>query len=199
MRKPRKGQKCTSELDVLLRDAQPTTCEIGGEKDPRRRQERERARDIAIDELITMYLEHQKKGQLRQLDLRVRIFNERPRAPEVALRTKPMGGRPPELHRQLLIAVAVRQAIKAHGGSRGSTAKAIREVHERYGGRFSIKLEAIRDIYYKCDPKWMRAVNAEIARRTYETETDGTVTQEHSGETCRQRQPPTPSSVVKEK
>ena len=168
--------------------------EIEGE--PHARKITKRARDIADDTLINLYRDHEKRGELSKLDPRVLIFWE---WRWNGKRPKRKGGRPPELHRQLLIAVAVREAIKANGGKRGSTAKAIREVHETYGKRFNVKLEAIRDIHYKRDPDWLRDVGLELARRALDANADSAGTQEKSWTPCKQQQPTIESRATKEK
>jgi hypothetical protein len=169
MTKPRKGLKYTSELYVLLRDAQPTRFEIEDEPDPQKRRERQRARDIAIDELITICNDHKMRGLLKQLNPRVFLFCEQLRTRASGKLPKRKGGRPSDPHQQLLIAVAVREAIASHGGQRGSVAKAIRETFERYGKRFGIhRIETIKDIHHNPDPEWKRTVDAELARRRYE-------------------------------
>jgi hypothetical protein len=169
MTKPRKGLKYTSELDVLLRDAQPTRFEIEEEPDPQKRRERQRARDIATDELITIFNDHEMRGQLKRLDPRVRLFREQLRTHGSGKLPKRKGGRPSDPQQQLLIAVAVREAITAHGRQRGSVAKAIRETFECYGKCFGIhRIETIKDIHYNREPEWQRTVDAELARRRYE-------------------------------
>jgi hypothetical protein len=168
MTKPRKGVKYTSELDVLLRDAQPTRLEIENEPDLQKRRERQRARDIATDALIALFREHETQGRLKQLDFRVRLFFEQLKSRRGKL-PKRKGGRPSSSHQQLLIAVGVREGITANGGRRGGVAKAIREIFERYRKRFGIqRIETIKDIHYNPNPEWQRTVDTELARRKYE-------------------------------
>jgi hypothetical protein len=169
MTKPRKGLKYTPPLDVLLRDAQPTRFEIENEPNLQKRRERQRARDIATDDLIELVREHETQGRLKQLDPRVRLFWEQLKSSRGKL-PKRKGGRPSSSHQQLLIAAEIRERITANGGRRGSVAKAIRETFERYGKRFGIqRIETIKDIHYNPDPEWQRTVDAELARRKYET------------------------------
>jgi hypothetical protein len=160
----RKGTKYTRELPVLLRDAQPTWREIDGEPNAHRRRERIRSRDTAIDALTKMYRDAQKRGATARLDVRVRNFCEGLKSRNRGRLPKSKGGRPTGEHRRLLLAIKVHEAIEARGNRRGSVESALSEVASRLG----VSYDHLRDIHYDRDPKWRRAVKAELARRKYE-------------------------------
>jgi hypothetical protein len=153
------------EISTLLRDAEPTWAEIEGEQDPRKRRDRERARDVANDELLSMYRDAEKRDALDQLDYRVRVHCEQLRERNGGKLPTRKGGRPFNEHQRLLIAVAVREAISAQTSKRKNVARAIRDVFERYRARFNISIETIRDLHYDRDPEWQRTVAAEMAFR----------------------------------
>ena len=67
MTQPRKGEKSRPEFASFVRDALTTRREIEGKSDPCERQRVERKRDIAIDEIVTMYRDYKKQGQLDKL------------------------------------------------------------------------------------------------------------------------------------
>jgi hypothetical protein len=80
------------ELPTLLRNAQPTRREIDGEPNLRKRRERLRARDAAIDTLMRMDREADKHGS--RPDERVRNFIEALKASNDGCLPRPRGGAP---------------------------------------------------------------------------------------------------------
>ncbi len=169
MTKPRKGQKYVPELGLLLRDAMPTWSELEGETSARKRRKNERACDLAIDELLSMYRDHARRGKIRELDPRVRIFCEQLMQLNGGVLPKRKGGRPSaDKHRNLLIAVAVEEALAAQKGKRRNVRRAIQHVSDTLdiaGKRVHMPAATIRDIYYRPDPEWQRAIKVEMARR----------------------------------
>jgi hypothetical protein len=177
MPRRRKGtENYTPSIDVLLRDAMPTYREIAGEPDLRKRREKERARDFAIDCLAKMYRDAQKRRprgrprkvpevaerkQTGQLDPRVRIFCEQLKDHNHGRLPRPKGGRPTAEHRRLLIAVRLHEAIEARGRKRGAVKEALSEVAECYG----LSYDHVWDIYRDRDPEWLDTVAVELARR----------------------------------
>ena len=114
MTQPRKGEKYIPEFASLMRDALPTWREIEGEYCERRRNERKR--DIAIDEIVTIYRDHEKQRQLDKLPPDFRIVCEHLKHRNGGKLPTRKGGRPPDEHKKLLIAVDVAEA-----GPRGSS------------------------------------------------------------------------------
>ena len=168
MTKPRKGEKYISEFAVLLRDAQPTWHEIEGEPDPRKRRENRRARDIAIDQLVTIFAECERRGQLHELPPEGQILYKQWKRQHGGELPRRKGGRPTDEHKKLWIAVSVAEALAAQAGKRKSVTQAIRHVHETliFNEKRCVVPEAtIRDYYYDPDPEWRRAFKAELAWR----------------------------------
>jgi hypothetical protein len=160
----RKSQKYVPEIEILLRNANPTRSEIEGELDRKKREARQRERDIARDELMRMYRDW-NSGTSSILDFRVRLFCERLIAENEGRIPPPLNtGRPPDKHRRLLIAVHVKEAIEASGGKRGSVKAALSEVARRDG----VSYDQVRDIHYDPDPDWRGIVAVELSRRKAE-------------------------------
>jgi hypothetical protein len=156
----RKGQKYIPEVDILLRDANPTRSEIEDEPDPTKREARQRECERARDELMRMYRDWQRGTS--PIDFRVRLFCENWIAKNGGRLPQPLNtGRPPNEHHRLLIAVHVEEAIEAHGGKRGSVESALREVAERD----RVSYDHVRDVYYDRDPEWRNIVAVELACR----------------------------------
>jgi hypothetical protein len=175
---PRKGAYCRPEIKTLLRDAQPTRAELYDEPDPRKRKQNIRAKEIAVVELVKMYRDHERRGQLNKLNFEVRKFCERLKQGHTGKLPKNKGGRPSndhliKDHQHLLIAVKVVEALEAQTGKRKSVTKAIQHVHDTLmidGKRLIVPISAIRDIYYRSDPEWKRALKAELAWRRLKSE-----------------------------
>ena len=171
MTKPRKGPKYTRELGTLLRDALPTWWELEGELDPRKRRKNERAYELAMDDLLPIYNHHERLGTLHELDPQVRIVCEqwKQRCNRAGVLPKRKGGRPSvDEHRNLLIVVAVEEALAAQKGKRKNVTQAIQHVSHTLvidGKRVHMPPATIRDIYYNPDPEWRRAVKVELACR----------------------------------
>ena len=168
MTQRRKGQYCRPEIRTLLRDANPTTFEIKGEPDAHKRHRNERARDIAVDELVKMYRDYEKRGQLHELDFQVRIFCELLKRRHGGKLPPGKGGRPSNEHQKLLIAVKVAEAVAAQAGKRKNVTRAIQLVHDTLtisNKRCHVPVATIRDIYYDPDPEWQRTVKVELAWR----------------------------------
>jgi hypothetical protein len=161
MTKPHRGTKYYSEVATLLRDAEPKWAEIEGQSDPRKRQENERARDLAIGELVLMYRDAAKLGALEWLDPRITIFCERLKDRNAGRLPRPKGGRPSNPHRRLLIEMTVIEAIEAEAGKRGAVERAMRRAAERFG----IKYRRVREIHYDPDSDWKRLVRLSRALR----------------------------------
>jgi hypothetical protein len=164
MTKPRKGEKYIAEIPMLLRDAQPTWHELGGEPDLRQRNER--ARDIAIDEIVTIYRDHEKQGRLHELPPDFLIFCKQLKRQNAGTLPRRKGGRPVDLHRRLQIAMSVIEAIEGKDGTpkKVKVEQAIADVARK----FNIMARTVRDIHYDRDPDWMLERDAELARRRYE-------------------------------
>lgn len=146
------------EISVLLRDARPTYVAIEGEPDLRKRRERARERDLAIDRLLKMYREAEKSELLDKLDFRVPMFYEELKQRNRGRLPKAKGGRPTTEHRSLLFAVRVQEAIERRGGKWGAVEAALKEVSDRYG----ISSHHLKDIYKDRD---RRAVAVELELR----------------------------------
>jgi hypothetical protein len=144
------------ELSVLLRDAQPTPCEIDAEAEARARSAREA--------LMRMHRDAEKRGS--RLDQRVRNFIEGVKARNDGRLPKPKGGRPfgDRDHDRFLLAIKVQEAIEARGEKRGSIAGALKEIAEPE----DIDYDRLREIHYDPDPGWRRDVKLEVARRKWE-------------------------------
>ena len=167
MTQPRKGEKYTPEIASLVRDALFTWREIEGESDPRERQRIERKRDIAIDEIVTIYRDYEKQGQLDKLPPEIWIVCEDLKCRNGGKLPTRKGGRPPDEHKKLLIAVAVKEALEAQAGRKSVTA-AVRHVHKTFvlnGKRCTVPENTIRDYYYDRAPGWQRAIKVELAWR----------------------------------
>jgi hypothetical protein len=165
MTKPRKGEKYTPKISILLRDAQPTWQEIDGEPDPKKSLETERRRDIGIDELITIYRESKRGGRV---DPRVELFCKLLKKRNGGKLPRRKGGRPPDEHKKLLIAVAVAEALAAQTGKRKSVTQAVRHVHKTFVFNrkpLTVPEATIRDYYYDSDPEWQEAIKVELACR----------------------------------
>jgi hypothetical protein len=170
MTQPRKGVKYVREFAALVRDALPTWREIEGEPDARLRKQAERKRDIAIDELVTIYRDHKKRGQLDKLPPIVRIFCEQLKHQGCGKLPARKGGRPPDEHKKLLIAAEVAEALAT--GKR--VKQAVWHVHEAFvfkGKRCEVPEKTIRDYYYDCMRNDRRALEVSLAwRRVPNTE-----------------------------
>lgn len=168
MTRPRKGDRYVSEISTLIRDAQPTWNEIQEEPNARTRRATERRRDIAIDELVTLFREYDGQNRLSELDPRVLLFCNELKKQNGQQLPKRKGGRPVDMHRRLLIAVSVSDAVKQRGGSRNRVEPALAEV----AAKFNVSSRTVRDIYYDRDPDWMFELNAEMSRRCSESGLD---------------------------
>lgn len=165
MPKERKSEKYLPELPILLRHAMPLGQEIEGEQDATKRHERTRARDIARDELIRIYRQHQSAGTLHLMDANFRLVCElfMPNWPQTL--KQPIGGRPTNDGRKLEIAMFVHELIHMAGGIRGSRSAAYTAAADRFG----IKYESVRDIINDKRTKWQRTLRAAIAMRAIES------------------------------
>lgn len=164
MTQPRKGAHCALELKTLLRDAQPTRAEIC-DPNPYKRKQNIRAKEIATDELLKIYRDHERRGRLSQLDAEVRVFCDQLKMHNDGQLPKRKGGRPSNDHQNLLIAVRVVETLEAQTTKRKNITQAIRYVHETLvinGKRLVVPIATIRDIHYRSDPEWRRALKAEI-------------------------------------
>jgi len=167
MTQPRKGEKYRPEFASLMRDALPTWREIEGESDPCERRRNERKRDIAIHEIVTIYRDHEKQRQLDKLPPDFLIVCEHLKHRNGGKLPTRKGGRPPDEHKKLLIAVAVKEALEAQAGRKSVTA-AVRHVHKTFvlnGKRCTVPENTIRDYYYDRAPGWQRAIKVELAWR----------------------------------
>jgi hypothetical protein len=167
----RKGIKYTRELPILLRDTQPTWREIDGEPNAHKRRERIRARDSAIDELMKIYRDAEKRGVLAQLDIRVRNFCEVLKSRHGGRLPKPKGGRPPDERGRFSLALEVEQTRDATGKKRGSIEQALKDVSQRR----KLSYDYVRDVYYGPDRMWRLAIKAELALKKYEAAVDKSV------------------------
>jgi hypothetical protein len=164
MAKPRKGEKYVPEINSLLRDMLPTRQEIKGERHPQRRRANKRAQDKAVDELVTIYRDHEARGKLSELDPRVQMVCEDLKRKNGGKLPRRKGGRPADLHRRLLIAIGVRESVESRTGTQKAVEQALAEV----ATKFNITPRTVRDIYYDRKPEWRKLLCAEIARRRYE-------------------------------
>lgn len=164
MTKPRKGLRFLPEISTLLRDAEPTWNEIRGEPDARKRRAAKRRRDIAIDELVTLFREYNEQKRLNAVDPRVLLFCNELKKQNGHQLPKRRGGRPVDMHRRLLIAVSVIDAVEQRGDLRNKVEPALAEV----AAKFNVTSRTVRDIYYDRDPDWMFELNAEMSRRRFE-------------------------------
>ncbi len=159
MPRRRKGTKYAPLIPMLIRDAQPKYADIEGEPDIRKRRERERARDLARDELFKLYRDAEKRNCTDTLPLEVRWFVEAEKARNNGVLPTSRGGRPTKEHERLLIAIHVRKAIAALGKRRGRVELALHEIADRFGLCYA----HVRDIHYDRDRDWRRLVRAEMA------------------------------------
>jgi hypothetical protein len=168
---PRKGLYCRSEIQTLLRDAQPLRKEIEGETDKQKKKYAERRRDTATDELIKLYRDVENKAALSPLDLlRVRTFCEQLKKRNGGKLPALLGGAPSKDHKHLLIAVKVEEALAAQTGTRKNVTLAIKQVHETLvvdDKRLVVPVATIRDIHYhyRADREANFALRAELSRR----------------------------------
>src|SRR5262249_18828983 len=143
-------------------DANPTWSEIEGEPDLEKREARKRECKIAIDELVKIYREHEKRGTLHTLDIRVRLICGQLKTRNAGQFPPPLNtGKPPDLHHRLLFAVHVREEIEALGGKHGAVKAALEAVAKRE----NVSFEHLRDIHYDRDREWRNIVAAELGRR----------------------------------
>jgi hypothetical protein len=159
MTEPRKGEKYIPEIAVLLRDAQPTLREIEGEPDLRKRQNNIRNRDIAVDELVTIFRDHEKQDRLDELPAEVQIRCKKWKQQNGGRLPRRKGGRPTDEQKKIWIAVSVAEALRAQTGKRKSVTQAVRHVHETLifnGKRRTVPVPTIRDYYYDPDSEWRR-------------------------------------------
>ena len=173
MPRRRKGTEYRPEICVLLRDAQPTYAEIACERDSRKRRERERACELAIDRLVKMYRDAKKADKLGQLDFRVCTFCEELKQRNHGQLPKAKGGRPAAEHRGLLIAMHLQEAIERSGEKYGSKEQAFKEIaarddlfdQRRRSPQWATRYEYVKEIYYDSDPDFRRAVAVELELR----------------------------------
>jgi hypothetical protein len=161
--------EASRDLSVLLRDARTTGHEIKDEPNPRKRDELDRARASAIEILMRMHRNAEKRDALSQLDPRIRNFVEdlkaRNRRPHRKRLPKPKGGRPfGNRVKRLKHAIKIHEAIEARGKKRGSVEAALNEVADCLG----VSYEYLREIHYDRDPEWRRDVRAELGRMKWE-------------------------------
>jgi hypothetical protein len=171
MTQPRKGQKFVS-VAVLLRDAQPRWREIEGEPDLRERRRNERRREIAIDEIVTIYRDYKEQGRLRELPPGLLIYCRRLKSQNSGKLPKRKGGRPPDEHKKLLIAVNVAEALAEQTGRQKSVTQAVRHVHNTLlinGKRCTVPENTIRDYYYDRASGFQEAIAVELACRRIKT------------------------------
>jgi hypothetical protein len=170
MSKPRKSRHYPAEIDTLIRAAQPTYAEIEGEPDPDKRRERERERDIATDELIRISQSRKLFNQLsRTRQFEVRWFIEGLKRARGEFPTR-KGGRPPDEHRRLLLAVKMAELVEGGATATQAIQAGFKWSNAEFGSPATIG--AVNDIFYENDPEWQRLVRVELARRAYETAVD---------------------------
>ena len=190
MTKPRKREKYTPELAVLVRAVMPTISE-------RKSKSALREFDLARDDLLSMYFDYQREGKLHELPFQVRILCEQWIQSDAGVRK---GGRPSNDHQRLLVAVAVSEAIAAIAASATTiigqpnllqklqfpiddlpfllpgrqrhkpkyVTKAIQHVRDTLnidGKRVALSRATIRRLYYDPDPEWRRALKLTLAER----------------------------------
>lgn len=174
----RKGLHYVAEIETLLRDAQPTYADIDGESDPRKRLERERARDTARVALIRIARDGKAFQQLsppHQLEVRSladTVARQQRRLPIKKRKhfPTPQDGRPRDDHRRLLIAVTLRSLVND-----GMTVHA---AIAHSAGRFNVSERRAGEIYSGSDlamhevDQWERLIRAELARRGVELQAD---------------------------
>jgi hypothetical protein len=152
------------DLFVLLRDARTTKREIDDAPTLRKRSEMLRARDSAIEILMRMYRDAEKRGSLARLDMRVRNLIEGIKAGNDGRLPMARGGAPTGRgHCRLLLAVQVREAIAAQGKKRLTDA-VLRNVAEQKG----VGYDYLKRIHYDRDPEWGLDVKTERARMKWE-------------------------------
>lgn len=137
--------------------------EIKGAPNARRRKDRERARDIAIAELIkivrTKTFQGKKLTALEQL--RVNNIVKAARRRKRGRLSAPKGGRPKKSPALLQRAVAAGKAIeinKKPEGAREKDAAVLTTVAKNLG----TKIRYVREAYRDRDLQWRNAVNAEM-------------------------------------
>jgi hypothetical protein len=170
MSKQRKSQHYPAEIATLIRAAQPTYAEIEGEPDLAKRQKRQRECDRATDELIEISRSPKLFVQLsRAHQLEIQWVIEGLKRSRRAFPTR-KGGRPPDEHRRLLIAVKTAERVK--GGA--TVSEAIKFVCGWHNECFQGSLEpkSVKAIYYDKDPEWQRSLHVELSRRAYERQAD---------------------------
>ena len=161
MPRPRKTPRYPDIIPVLIRDAQPLWQEIEGEQDPVARADAEARRTIALDRLVSIYLDHRKRGKLPELDQDIREICERLAAENGGRLPRPRGGAPSQQDLHLRIHVAVVEALSAPSTTPRTADSVLHEVASRFGRSY----EVVRDIYHRSDSKWLRAVDVELAFR----------------------------------
>ena len=103
MTKPRKGERYTPEPALLLRAVMQT-------KSERESKPALREFDLAKDDLLSMYFDHQRLGKLDELPFEVRVWCERCIQSDAGVRK---GGRPTNGHQRLMVVAAVKDAVAA--------------------------------------------------------------------------------------
>jgi hypothetical protein len=167
-----------------------TDVEIEHEPNPRKRREFKCARDQAIARLTKLSWVPEVRVLLDHLS--DRYGDHLPKA---------KGGRPPNEHRRLLIAVNLYETIERRGRKRGDIEAAILEIAERdelfddrkrrrplgrKGGQASearpsepepsepaTRYDYIQEILYDTDPDWLRAVAVELKWRREKIDDSG--------------------------
>ena len=143
-------------LNVVLRDAQPTRSEIEREPDARKRQ------DWATRLLGSIYHDAEKYGELHLLDPRIVNFCEIFKARNGGYLPKSKGGRSPNQHHRLLIALAIHDKVKALGPGSNIEA-ALWDTSIQMG----VSYDYVKEIFYDQDPEWLRAMEIERAHRKH--------------------------------
>jgi hypothetical protein len=164
MTKPRKGEHYAPSVEVLLGQARPDWWGESNEKDATKGEARERERALAIDQLLRIFWDHHRRGALAQLNSGVAIFCKELQFKNDGRLPRPVGGRPTDLHRRLLIEFSIREKIAASKIRRGAVQRAIEET----ASKFHVEWRTVHDIHYDRREEWMRLVKAEQSRRDYE-------------------------------
>jgi hypothetical protein len=171
MPRRRKSPHYPPSLAILRRDAQPLWREIDGEPDPAKRAEAEHRRHRAEDALISMYLAHERRGRLSELDPDTLGICERIKTRNGGVFPRPRGGRPTEENSHLRMHVAVLDEIdRQTAEGRRNVTQAIRTVAERFLRTY----EQVRAVYYRNDPEWLRAVAVQRKSTIRPTQTRAT-------------------------
>jgi hypothetical protein len=170
MSKRRKSPHYVAEIATLIRAAQPTYAEIEGEPDLDKRQKRQRECDRATDELIGISRNRRLFGQLSRADqLQIQWFINGLKRSRREFPTR-KGGRPPDQHRRLLIAVKMAELIK-RGATVADASKLVCGWHNAYFNG-SLEPKSVEAIYYDKDSEWQRLLHVELSRRAQEKQAD---------------------------